>query len=160
MQTGIGHFPCNFVRCIVKVKVATLMSWNCSVSRLWCGCELTVMWNTHRWSLSTPSCRTPASPTWWWSPAASWKSQTTPASSWRRTAPWSRRWTAATTRRQQQVPPTSRSQVSPRAVQVTPHWRKPSACVSLVFWTMSCVLFLRQRRIFIFCKIHVCSNWT
>lgn len=55
--------------------------------------------NMCRLFLSTPSCRTPASPTWWWSPAASWRSPTTPASSWRRTAPWSRRWTAATTRR-------------------------------------------------------------
>lgn len=65
--------------------------------------------NTCRWFLSTPSCQTPASPTWWWSPAASWRSPTTPASSWRRTAPWSRRWTAATTRPRQPVPPTNRS---------------------------------------------------
>lgn len=64
---------------------------------------------TCRWSLSTPSCPTPASQTWWWSPAASWRSPTTPASNWRRTAPWSRRWTAATTRLRPPAPLTSRS---------------------------------------------------
>lgn len=64
---------------------------------------------SHRSSPSTPSCQTPASPTWWWSPAASWRSPTTPASSWRKSSPWSRKWTAAMTRRRRPALRTSPS---------------------------------------------------
>lgn len=75
----------------------------------WSGRSSSDLLHVCRSSRSSPSCRTPASPTWWWSPAASWRSPTSPASSWRRTAPWSRRWTAATTRPPPPAPPTSPS---------------------------------------------------